>query len=59
MSEECMKELAETVKLQQLQITNLLTAMQQMPGMQEPVKVEVSPAVVAAADIIPRSLLGL
>ena len=58
MSEEYMKQLAETVKIQQsqmaeqqAQITNLLTAMQQMPGMREPVKVDVRPAVVSAADI--------
>ena len=58
MSEEYMKQLAETFKIQQsqmaeqqAQITNLLTAMQQMPGMQEPVKVEVRPPVANAADV--------
>ena len=51
MSEECMKELAETVKLQQQQISNLLTAMQNMPGMQQPVKVEVNAPVANAADV--------
>ena len=46
-----MKQLSETVKLQQNQITSLVTAIQQMPGVQEPVAVTVNPAVVAAEVI--------
>ena len=46
-----MKQMAETVKLQQNQITSLVTAIQQMPGVQEPVTVTVNPAVVAAEVI--------
>ena len=51
MAEENMKQLADTVKQQQDQITNLIQVLQQMPGVQEPVRVNVNPAVVAA-DVI-------
>ena len=51
MAEEYMKQLADTVKQQQDQITNLIQVLQQMPGVQEPVRVNVQPAAVAAEAI--------
>ena len=47
MAEEYMKQLAETVALQQNQLTGLIEAIKQMPGVQQPVAVTVQPAVVA------------
>ena len=51
MEEQYMKQLADTVKQQQEQITNLVQILQQMPGVQEPVRVNVQPAVIAAEVI--------
>ena len=46
-----MKQLADTVKLQQEQITNLVQLFQQMPRVQEPMRVNVQPAIVADAVV--------
>ena len=51
MAEEYMKQLAETVAMQQNQITSLVEAIQQMPGVQQPVAVTVNPAVVTTDAI--------
>ena len=47
MAEEYMKQLVETVALQQGQISNLIETIKLMPGVQNPVAVTVEPAVVA------------
>ena len=54
MEEQYMKQLADTVNQQQEQITNLVQLFQQMPGVQEPVRVNVQPAVIAAEVIRTR-----
>ena len=46
-----MRQLAETVEQQQDQIKSLIQALQRMPGVQEPVRVNVEPAVVADAVV--------
>ena len=51
MAEECMRQLADTVQQQQDQIKSLVQALQRMPGVQEPVRVNVQPAVIAAEVI--------
>ena len=49
MAEQWMKQLAETVGQQQEQIKSLVEALQGMLGVQEPVRVNVEPPVVADA----------
>ena len=51
MAEEYMKQLVETVALQQGQINNLIETIKLMPGVQNPVAVTVEPAVIAP-DVI-------